>query len=83
VSAFGCSPIGPFGPQQEIYTPPEPSTYPHSYGVITYNAHAHPELSPSSNTLVISYDVNPAVPKGLAIPDASIYRPRFIDVTLH
>jgi hypothetical protein len=83
VSAFGCSPIGPFGSQQAIYTPPEPSTYPHSYGVITYNAHAHPELSPSSNTLVISYDVNPAVPKGLAIPDASIYRPRFIDVTLH
>ena len=83
VAAFGCSPVGPFGSAYTIYTPPEPSTYPHSYGVITYNAHAHPELSPASNTLVVSYDVNPAVPGGLGLPDASIYRPRFIDVTLH
>jgi hypothetical protein len=82
VSAFGCSPVGPFGPQQAIYTPPEPSAYPSSDGIITYNAHAHPELSQSSNTLVISYDVDPAVPRGLANPDPSIYRPRFIDVTL-
>ena len=82
-SAFGCSPVGPFGPAQTIYTPPELSTYPHSYGIVTYNTHAHPDLSPSSNTLMISYDVNPAVPKGLAIPDTSIYRPRFVDVTLH
>jgi hypothetical protein len=83
VAAFGCSPVGPFGSPRVIYTPPEPSTYPHSYGVITYYAHAHPELSPASNKLVISYDVNPAVPGGLGLPDASIYRPRFIDVTLN
>jgi hypothetical protein len=82
-TAFGCSPIGPFGARQAIYTTPEPSKYPASDGVITYGAHAHPELSSSSNTLVISYDVDPIGPKGLAVRDASIYRPRFIDVTLH
>ena len=81
-ASFGCSPVGPFGPQQTIYTPPEPSAYPASDGVITYDPHGHPELSLSSNKLVISYDVDPAVPRGLANPDPSIYRPRFIDVTL-
>ena len=82
VAAFSCSPIGPFGPQQTIYTPPEQSTYPSSDGIRTYDAHAHPELSSSSNSLVISYDVDPAVPKGLSNRDSSIYRPRFIDVTM-
>ena len=82
-SAFGCSPIGPFGAQQAIYTTPEPSTYPAIDDVITYGAHAHPELSSSPNTLVISYDADPIGPRGLATRDASIYRPRFIDVTLH
>jgi hypothetical protein len=82
VGAFGCSPVGPFGPPQSIYAPPEPSAYPQSYGVLTYSAHAHPELSNDPNTLVVSYDVNPMGTQGLKIPDASIYRPRFIDVTV-
>ena len=82
VGAFGCSPVGPFGPPQNIYAPPEPSAYPQSYGVLTYSAHAHPELSNDPNTLVVSYDVNPMGTQGLKIPDASIYRPRFIDVTV-
>ncbi len=80
-TAFGCSPVGPFGPPQAIYTTPEPSQYPPIDGVITYGAHAHPELSSSPNTLVISYDVDPVGRKGLSVRDASIYRPRFIDVT--
>ncbi len=83
VAAFGCSPTGPFGPEQDVYTTPEPASYPSSYDVITYGAHAHPELDPSPNTLVVSYDVNPVGPQGLSVPDASIYRPRFIDIALH
>ena len=82
VAAFGCSPIGPFGAAQTIYSTPEPGQYPASDGVLTYGAHAHPDLSSSPNTLVISYDVNPKGKKGLDIPDASVYRPRFIDLTL-
>jgi hypothetical protein len=82
VAAFGCSPVGPFGPAQTIYSTPEPGEYSASYGVVTYGAHAHPDLSSSPNTLVISYDVNPKGKKGLDIPDASVYRPRFIDLTL-
>ena len=83
ISSFACTPIGPFGSQQVIYTTPEPSHYPAGDGVITYGAHAHPELSSSSGQLVISYDVDPIGAKGLATPDASIYRPRFIDVTMN
>ena len=79
-AAFGCSPVGPFGPSQTIYTTPEVTRYPVADGVITYGAHAHPELDPDANTLLVSYDVNPKAAQGIASPDASIYRPRFIDV---
>ena len=82
VGAVGCSPVGPFGPQVNIYNTPEPTQYPASDGVMTYGAHAHPELSPSPNTLLVSYDVNPIAPQGLKNPDSSIYRPRFITVTV-
>jgi hypothetical protein len=81
-AAFGCSPVGPFGPQQTIYSTPEQSRYPSKDGVITYGAHAHPELSNSPNTLVISYDVNAIGPLGLSVKDSSLYRPRFIVMTL-
>jgi len=82
VGAFGCSPVGPFGPTQDIYDPPEPAQYPASAGVVTYGAHAHPELSTSPNSLVVSYDVNPRGANGIENRDSSIYRPRFIDVTV-
>jgi hypothetical protein len=82
VGALGCSPVGPFGPTQSIYATPEPAAYPPSYGVVTYGARAHPELSTAPNTLVVSYDVNFAATHGLTNPDSSVYRPRFIDVTV-
>jgi len=73
VATFGCSPVGPFGPAQTIYSIPELGQYPATYRVITYGAHAHPDLSSSPNTLAISYDVNPKGKKGLDIPDAPVY----------
>jgi len=82
VAALGCSPVGPFGPSQEIYATPEQSEYPAGDKIVTYGAHAHPELTSSPGTLVVSYDVNFAAVDGLVNPDASVYRPRFIEVTV-
>ncbi len=81
-AAFGCSPVGPFGSPEPIYATPESSQYPSAYSVSTYGAFAHPELSTSPNTLVVSYDVGAQVPISTPVLDASIYRPRFLDVTL-
>jgi Domain of unknown function (DUF5005) len=81
-AAFGCSPIGPFGPPQSIYSTPEGSEYPTGDGVITYGAFAHPELSTLPNTLVVSYDVSAVGPTSGSIVDASLYRPRFLDVAV-
>ncbi|HTZ08559.1 MAG TPA: hypothetical protein VMB72_05790, partial [Acidimicrobiales bacterium] len=75
--AVGCSPTGPFGPLQNVYATPEESEYPASDGVVTYGAHAHPELAAPADSVVVSYDVNPRGPEELNVPDASIYRPRF------
>lgn len=81
-AAFGCSPVGPFGPSQPIYGTPEGAEYPSGYGVVTYGAFAHPELSTLPNTLVVSYDVGAAGPLSSSITDSSVYRPRFVDVTV-
>jgi hypothetical protein len=84
VAAVACSPVGPFGPSQAIYTAPEPSLYPTSYGALaSYDAKVHPELSTSPNILVASYDVNFWAIHGLVNPDASVYRPRFIDIAVN
>lgn len=79
---FSCSPAGPFVDKTAIYDMPE-----NGHGgrngddpnVFGYNAHAHPEVS-TGNTLLISYNVNSFVNTDL-YSDASIYEPRFIDVT--
>jgi len=84
MAAIGCSPAGPFGSSETIYTAPEPSTYPASYGGVgTYDAQVHPELSTSPNTLLASYDVNfVQIPSFEDISDASVYRPRFLQITV-
>ena len=78
VAAVGCSPVGPFGPLQNVYATPEEARYPTSDGVEVYGAHAHPELGAPPGSVVVSYDVNPKGPKELDVPDATIYRPRFL-----
>lgn len=82
LGAFGYSPIGPFGPRGTSIHSRTISISSRRRGRHLWSARP-PELSTSPNTLVISYDVDPIGPQGLAIRDASVYRPRFIDVTLH
>lgn len=79
---FSCSPLGPFTDRTPLYTTPETGhggSQHNDPNVYTYNAKAHPEISTGS-TLVISYNVNSFVNTDL-YSDASIYEPRFIEVT--
>lgn len=75
-----CSPTGPFEPAGLVYEIPEVGAL-GSYGnpnVFAYNAHEHPELR-TRDTLLVTYNVN-SFDSGDLYEDASIYRPRFIEV---
>lgn len=79
---FSCSPAGPFVDETPVYNEPEMGHGGRNGddpNVFSYNAHAHPEVS-SGNSLLISYNVNSFVNTDL-YSDASIYEPRFIDVS--
>jgi len=85
VGRFGRTPTGPFGPPVTLYRTPETGragVY-RDADVYTYNAHAHPEFS-TPTRLVISYDVNSldTAPGGDVYRRVSIYRPRFVVVSL-
>ncbi|MGO8850608.1 DUF4185 domain-containing protein [Mycobacterium sp.] len=85
VGRFGPSPTGPFGPAVTLYRTPEigSSGLYRDAHVYAYNAHVHPEFS-TSTSLVISYDVNSVdtAPGGDVYRQVSIYRPRFVVVSL-
>lgn len=85
VAYFSCSPVGPFVARTSLYRAPEAGPF-GSYGdgdVYAYNAHAHPQLSSSTN-VVVTYNVNSldATIGGDLYRDVSIYRPRFLNVGL-
>ena len=83
VARTSCSPVGPFTDPVELYRTPETGLF-GSYGdadVFTYNAHEHPNLR-TGNRILVSYNVNTFDNVGDVYDDASIYRPRFIDVQL-
>lgn len=83
VARTSCSPVGPFSEPVELYRTPETGLW-GSYGdpdVFTYNAHEHPEMR-QGNRLLVTYNVNTFDNVGDVYDDASIYRPRFIDVEL-
>jgi fibronectin type 3 domain-containing protein len=75
---FASSPTGPFENQTLLYTAPEANS-----STIVYEARLHPEQScgGGADSFVVSYNVNTLTPGGNN-SDATIYRPRFIDVTL-
>lgn len=70
-----CSPEGPWTDPTPIYRTPESGRGQH----FTYNAHAHPEISPTGR-LLISYNVNTFDFAELN-RDPTLYRPRFIALT--
>lgn len=74
VAYSSCSPTGPFTGRQHVYTTPETGG-----NVFTYNAHAHPDVAGTG--LVVSYNVNSFVNTD-HYRDVTIYRPRFLDVTI-
>jgi Domain of unknown function (DUF5005) len=80
--AYSCSPTGPFVDESTAYDTPEsgPLGSYQNGNVFTYNPHEHPELGDARH-LVVSYNVNSFVNTDL-YSDASIYRPRFVDITL-
>ncbi|HTF07213.1 MAG TPA: DUF4185 domain-containing protein [Asanoa sp.] len=82
VAYVSDQPTGPFTGKTVVYTTPE--TGPNgSYGnpnIITYNSHIHPEHS-TDRRLLLTYNVN-TLANDDHYKDASIYRPRFVDVEL-
>jgi len=75
VGYFSCSPTGPWVKPVELYQTPETGG-----NIITYNSHDHPDLR-RGTSLLVSYNVNSLVSDEL-YGDVSIYRPRFVSVTL-
>lgn len=67
------SPTGPFTGQVELYRTPETGG-----NLITYNAHAHPEIKRGAS-LVVTYNVN-SLNTADVYADVDNYRPRFIVV---
>lgn len=67
------TPVGPFSYPEVIWTPPETDISPN---IFTYNAKAHPHLSPPGE-LLISYEVN-TFDFWEHFSNANIYHPRFI-----
>lgn len=77
-----CSPAGPFTDIGVLYRMPETGAA-GSYGdgnVFAYNAHLHPELA-RGNRIYLTYNVNSFDNPSL-YSDASIYRPRFVQLDL-
>lgn len=70
---IGKTPVGPFGPLQQVWKAPELSDPP---GIIPYNAKAHPVLS-QGNRLLISYNTISADYFKDILKYPHMYRPRF------
>ena len=71
----GDSPVGPFGPRIDIFHTSEAEA---GQEIYTYNAKAHPSISPTGEWL-ISYNVNSRDWDSL-VRNGDIYRPRFLSV---
>lgn len=70
------APAGPFTGPTELLQAPEPGI---GQPLIIYDTRFHPEHSAAGH-LMVSYNLNSLDPDG-NYNDASIYRPRFVDVT--
>jgi len=79
VIQIGESLVGPFGERKIIYQTPEVKK---SKTYFTYNAKAYPHLA-SSDSLLISYNVNTFNFWADILNDPNLYRPRFIKVSVY
>ncbi|WP_172894457.1 phospholipase A2 [Micromonospora purpureochromogenes] len=70
------SPTGPFNTPQYVFTAPEQVP---GEPIVSYDARLHPHLAPTGK-LLVSYNVN-TLDDARTYADASIYRPRFVEVT--
>lgn len=80
---FSCRPEGPFTDLGVLHRMPETGaggTY-SDPTVFGYNAHVHPALS-SGDELLLTYNVN-SLSESLLYADVSVYRPRFVRLSLH
>ncbi|MEX1907216.1 DUF4185 domain-containing protein [Janibacter sp. Y6] len=78
VARTACSPAGPWGEPQLVYTAPEPGEDER----FAYNAHAHPGLPGADpDELLVSYNVN-TFDSDRLFATPSIYRPRFVRLRL-
>lgn len=75
----GPSPVGPFGPRQQIYSTKEDIDDP---DLFTYNAKAHPAIS-KPGELLISYNVNSFKFFDVIESKPNLYRPRFIRIVFN
>nr|WP_216843743.1 DUF4185 domain-containing protein [Phytoactinopolyspora alkaliphila] len=75
VGYVSCTPWGPFVPAATLHQTPETGG-----NIITYNAHEHPEQR-RGNRLLLTYNVN-SLDSNELYDDVTIYRPRFVEVTL-
>lgn len=73
---IGLSPVGPFGPVQEVWKCPEVQLGKDYY---VYNAKAHPHLS-EKGELLVSYNVNSFDFINDLNENPQLYRPRFIRI---
>ncbi|WP_344021449.1 hypothetical protein [Streptomyces luteireticuli] len=81
--AWSLSPTGPFTRPLTVWRAPEAGprgTY-HNARVVAYNPHEHPELAHGEREMLISYNVNSLDPRDV-LRQASVYRPRFVRITL-
>jgi len=74
VAYTACAPQGPWENRTLLYRTPESG----QRDLITYNAHAHPQLT-DERGWVVSYNVNSRTFGDLFL-DATVYRPRFVRV---
>lgn len=72
----GPSPVGPFGPRQELWNTKTDIT---EEGLLTYNAKAHPSIS-RPGELLVSYNVNSYNFFEQIHEIPQLYRPRFLRV---
>ncbi|MFC4599902.1 DUF4185 domain-containing protein [Cohnella hongkongensis] len=73
--SVGDGPAGPFGPYVPLHACAEPEQ---GRGIYSYNAKAHPHLSPPGE-LLASYNVN-TTSMDVHMAFGSIYRPRFLRI---